>query len=411
MNNWISNAVNNFKKFNTQVNRVELNVLGESKNFMEVFERNLYLEKEIEDRTDELNQANKSILTLQHVWETVNSSQPLSNVLATISNQLCDEMEYLYSMIFQVQSEGENKVLRPRATSENQFNNKIQNIIKSNIESFSVDTNNSDNILVKAIKTNEILITKNLNDILISGKPEVSPEKIQQLSELITGRAIIVIPIPSQKEIFGCLVLISFRNEITFTEKNFLSLFARHTDLAVTIANLFEEIRRQAITDGLTGIFNRRHFDQCFISEADRANRLKQPFSLIMLDMDFLKKVNDTLGHSAGDLAITRIGDVLKQNARSIDIPARFGGEEFALLLPGVDIEGAEVAAERLRAAIANNPIEGIGQITASIGVATYLRHADNVDKILELADEAMYLSKKNGRNQVTIAKLAGTPD
>ena len=121
--------------------------------------------------------------------------------------------------------------------------------------------------------------------------------------------------------------------------------------------------------------------------------------------MDFLKKINDTYGHLYGDLAIKTIANVLKANARSIDIPARIGGEEFDILLPGINSEGAMAAAERIRKSIENAEIEAVGKITGSLGVATFLEHTDSVEELLELTDQAMYTSKRNGRNQVTLAK------
>ena len=121
--------------------------------------------------------------------------------------------------------------------------------------------------------------------------------------------------------------------------------------------------------------------------------------------MDYLKRINDTYGHQFGDIAIKTISNVLKKEARSIDIPARIGGEEFNLLLPGVDSNGAMIAAERIRKSIENQVIETIGGVTASIGVATFLEHSDRIDELTELPDQAMYKAKINGRNQVFMAQ------
>ena len=173
----------------------------------------------------------------------------------------------------------------------------------------------------------------------------------------------------------------------------------------VIVARLFEEVQKQAITDPLTNLYNRRYFEDNIVKEAERSLRLKQPFSLISMDLDFLKKINDTYGHQYGDIAIKTIANVLKTEARSIDIPARIGGEEFSLMLPGVDSKGAYIAAERIRKAIENQKIETIGGITASIGVATFLEHSDRIDELVEFADQAMYKAKINGRNQVQIAQ------
>ena len=139
--------------------------------------------------------------------------------------------------------------------------------------------------------------------------------------------------------------------------------------------------------------------------EVTRAHRTKQPFTLIALDLDYLKQINDKYGHSIGDLAIQTVANVLKKNARSIDVAARMGGEEFNLLLPGVDSQGGLIAAERIRSAIAGCKIEQVGQITASIGVSTFFEHSDKIEELLEITDQAMYNAKRNGRNQVQLAK------
>ena len=133
--------------------------------------------------------------------------------------------------------------------------------------------------------------------------------------------------------------------------------------------------------------------------------RQNQKFTVIGLDLDHLKQINDTYGHNYGDIAIKAIAEVLKSNARSIDIAARMGGEEFNLILPGVDIEGGCIAAERIRKAIESVELEKIGRITASLGVATYPDQSDDIQELLELTDQAMYESKRNGRNRVSIAK------
>lgn len=397
----IKNKIQNYGK---RIDQLELNVLDERQNFKEIFERNIVLEKEISERTEELNQANKSLLTLKHIWSTMNSSEPLSEVLTTVVNGLTDEMGYLHSFIVQIQDKNDQKFVRIRAENNNAFSEKINSIINTPLNSFDIPFEQKENVIIKSIINKSVYHIKSFKQLLVGANPVISDEVISNLDEMLSNRCITILPIVVQDKQFGSLIVFSIRSEISSTEKNFLSLFVDQIELAVRIADLFEQIREQAITDGLTGLFNRRHFDHCLSSEAERAVRLKQPFTLISLDLDHLKFINDNLGHSAGDAAICHIGKILKQNARSVDIPARFGGEEFAVILPGIDIEGGKIAAERLRSAIASNPVEGVGTITASIGVATFLRHADSISELLEFVDQALYRAKRNGRNQVQIA-------
>ena len=174
--------------------------------------------------------------------------------------------------------------------------------------------------------------------------------------------------------------------------------------IAIENADLHEEKKMQAVTDGLTGIANRRHFTDVYNKEFERAKRYAETLSLIVVDLDFLKKINDTYGHQAGDEAIKAIGAVLSNSCRSVDLAARYGGEEFCLLLPNTDIDEAEQIAERLRGLISETIIEGPGKITASLGVANFPRHANEPEELFEAADAALYTAKANGRNKVSIS-------
>ncbi len=401
---WYKDIFKKLKSFSKKISIIEDTVLDERKRFKNIFERNLALEKEISERTDELNQANKTLLTLKHIWSTMNSAEPLSEVLTTVINGLSDELGYLYCFVFQVYKFESGVRLKIRAANENNFSLKMHSILQNSIFSYDIPFNVENNIIVNAIKNKEISSTRSFKKLFEGAIPAIEEEKLQAIDDLLGNRAISILPIVVQGEHFGCLVAISIRSDMGDTEKNFLTLFAGQIELAVTIANLFEQIKKQAITDSLTGLFNRRHFDQCLAAEVERALRLNQPFTLITLDLDHLKKINDNFGHFVGDEAIRQIGVILRKNARSVDIPARFGGEEFTIILPGIDVEGGVIAAERIRSAIAEASVKESINISASIGVATFLRHTDSIAELLELADQAMYAAKKNGRNRVEIA-------
>jgi diguanylate cyclase (GGDEF)-like protein len=177
--------------------------------------------------------------------------------------------------------------------------------------------------------------------------------------------------------------------------------------VAIEHSNMHEEKKRQAVTDGLTGISNRRHFNDNLEKEFERARRYGFSLSLVVLDLDFLKKINDNYGHHVGDEAIKTIGKVLARECRAVDTAARYGGEEFCLLLPDTDSEDAVNLAERIRKLIAEAPIEGPGTVSASIGVATFPAHADNQEGLFEAADQALYAAKQSGRNRVCIARVS----
>lgn len=396
-----------FDKFNEvrkKVSEVESNIYHGKQDFLEVYERNLQLEKEIEERTRELNIANRRMLTLQHIWDMMNSSRPLVSVLKTIVNSIQGELGYIHSSIMRKQQDENGVYLSVVAESDNETIKRADNILQTPIQARRL-AYVKDGMFAQALENKKIIQSKNIGNSLQTIMPEVKQSVIEEILEDKSIRSIIIIPLYSREQPFGVFCVFSSREELAESETDFLAIFAQQIELAITIADLFEKVKEQAVTDGLTGLYNRRYFEEYFKKEVTRAKRINQPFSIIGLDLDYLKKINDRYGHAYGDMAIKAIADVLKSNARSIDTAARMGGEEFNIILPGVTSDGAMIAAERIRKAIESKELDTIGQITASIGVATFLEHSDNIEDILELTDQAMYLSKQNGRNQVTLAK------
>ncbi len=170
------------------------------------------------------------------------------------------------------------------------------------------------------------------------------------------------------------------------------------------LTKIKQEMERLAHTDFLTGLHNRRYFMQRLAEETERVKRGNQPMSVLLIDMDSFKTVNDTHGHDVGDRVLQVIASVTQEVKRMADVAARIGGEEFAMLLPDTDREGAIKLAQRLRRTIHEQMIDdGRGapiQVTASIGVAT-MSHTDRIDHILTHADRALYRAKDAGRNRV----------
>ncbi|NPA52718.1 MAG: diguanylate cyclase [Aquificae bacterium] len=161
----------------------------------------------------------------------------------------------------------------------------------------------------------------------------------------------------------------------------------------------YNQLKKQAVKDFLTGLFNRRYFEEILKWEIELSKRYNHPLSIILLDIDNFKKVNDMYGHQVGDRVLREIADVLKKNIRSSDIAARYGGEEFVILLPETDVEGAVKVAEKLRTQIQNLKPNGI-EITASFGV-TKLFGDDTVETFIKRADTALYQAKRKGKNRV----------
>jgi diguanylate cyclase (GGDEF)-like protein len=173
-----------------------------------------------------------------------------------------------------------------------------------------------------------------------------------------------------------------------------------HTaNLELAAANA--RLEKLAITDGLTGLRNHRNFQELLADEFKRSRRYKKPLSVMLLDVDHFKKFNDSFGHPAGDAVLKRVAVILTGQARTTDQVARYGGEEFALVLPETDAQGAEIIAERIRHAIADDAWEH-RRVTVSIGISSLDDDIADIAFMIEAADKALYVSKEKGRNQVT---------
>jgi diguanylate cyclase (GGDEF)-like protein len=190
------------------------------------------------------------------------------------------------------------------------------------------------------------------------------------------------------------------------SERALAQSFADEVSIAIENARLFKEIQTLAITDGLTGLYNRRHFYHLANLEFRRSRRYNRPLSLLMMDVDLFKRINDTYGHLIGDKVLENTAQKCLQKGRSGDIAGRYGGEEFTLLLPETDEAGALVLAERLRLSVAETPLiteQGSVHITISIGVAATDDTCENLEELLRRSDEALYTAKHSGRNCVKL--------
>jgi diguanylate cyclase (GGDEF)-like protein len=180
--------------------------------------------------------------------------------------------------------------------------------------------------------------------------------------------------------------------------------------LARTLTRLHARVEAQALTDPLTGLWNRRYMAETLEREVARAQRFRHPISLIILDVDDFKKINDRDGHLQGDIVLERVADVVRDVTRSIDVAARYGGDELALILVETDREGATVLAERLRERVGATQIplredETMG-VTLSVGVSTIPDSAADLESLVDAADRALLRSKRAGKNQIRTAPV-----
>ena len=220
---------------------------------------------------------------------------------------------------------------------------------------------------------------------------------------------LVTMPLTAGAETFGCLVLLCESGyRLGKDQVETFRSAVNHIGLALRNAQAFKEVKLRADRDALTRIYNRHSFDERLVYEIKRRRRYRHDLSLLMLDLDHFKTVNDTYGHKAGDMVLRKVGDILTNTFRTTDLPARYGGEEFVVLLPHTTEEAAWKLAERVRAVVEECSFDFDGQkftVTASIGVATVEGGAlTSDDELIVKADKALYQAKNNGRNMVVVS-------
>ena len=216
--------------------------------------------------------------------------------------------------------------------------------------------------------------------------------------------AIMVVPMIAAELVLGLIYVRSSKLGPILSGANtrFFQVMASTAANALRNAQLFEEVEHRARTDFLTGLPNHRFFQTTLALELARAQRHDHPLSLLMIDLDYLKQVNDRFGHPSGDLVIRTIAATIRSGCREIDFAARYGGEEFTVILPETPLAGAIQVAERIRERIWAEEFPRIGNITASVGISSYPVNALTKEDLVRVADQALYVAKNGGRNRVS---------
>ena len=245
-------------------------------------------------------------------------------------------------------------------------------------------------------------------------KDERIYEILKQLSPetpyvLTNDNKIGAFPLTSEGEIIGCIVARSTLDTLSTRDISYLEQLTRQSAITINRANAYAKILQYATLDALTGLNNRRQFEVRLKQEIATTKRQKNPLCAMMIDIDFFKKVNDTYGHASGDTVLRTVASIIKEHLRESDIPSRYGGEEFAVLLPYTHIDEAQIVGERLRKAVENTPVpidkKNIN-VTISMGLAEF-NPEETGENLFERADKALYEAKESGRNRVCINKDA----
>lgn len=256
------------------------------------------------------------------------------------------------------------------------------------------------NYIARCVRERRPLLIQNM-------EPEnnVSHKAADEETEII--RSALVAPLILGEDVLGALSLESPQeNAFDQADLDLIASFAATVTAAIRNAQLHTEVQRQAITDPLTELYNRRGFFEIGEHEIERSHRFSRPLVAMMVDIDHFKLINDEFGHAVGDQVLQQIATRIRNNVRKVDIVGRYGGDEFAILLPELDIFTAVNVAERLRKKVEALPFEANSQAvpaTISIGIAKIMPDMPDLDALLVRADHALYLAKNGGRNRVDI--------
>ena len=257
----------------------------------------------------------------------------------------------------------------------------------------------------KVVIQKQAVFSSDAVHVVTSALPDLDHSLQESFNELIgitEEDKLVILPMTAKEQVTGILWI--WGKGLEETDLPAASVFASQVALALEKAQLLAQRQQLAITDELTGLYNRRGLYELGRREVERALRFDHPLSAVILDIDHFKKINDTYGHATGDQVLQLLSERCRENLRGVDIIGRYGGEEFVILLPESDLSEARKVAERLRKNISSEPFltrQGEVQITASLGVTAVNGHGKDLSSLIERADQALYTAKQCGRNCV----------
>ena len=353
------------------------------------------------ERTEELARANTIITALGNAATQVEAAKNLDRMVEVLGEELIDLG--LHSLVLLQSSDGDSlKIHRLSESREHFFS--ADNMPDHIIDEYRL-TPTGFALYKDVIYQKQIIFLENLNETIRSSFPdpdEFGAEEGQYYTQDQLENQGFILPLVPGKNVIGCLLL--WGKDLHNHDKPAFSLFASQIAVAFENARLLARIQQIAITDELTGLYNRRGLFDIGRLELERTRRYNMPLAAIMMDIDHFKRVNDKYSHAIGDQVLRSFANCVKENIRELDVVGRIGGEEFVILLPGSNHKSAQKTADRLQELIANNvTTTNVGEIsiTVSQGVAIYNTNMQDLNDLVQAADRALYKAKETGRNRV----------
>jgi diguanylate cyclase (GGDEF)-like protein len=277
---------------------------------------------------------------------------------------------------------------------------------------FSTDRDRLVRMLITTVNLGERALDVNLlsevlvrrQSVVIPNLPQANmPQELRTIVEKHSIMSLLAVPIQTKEAVLGAFISLATQSKMFTTDDvATASALADFTAMALENAGLFAELQRSAITDSLTGVYNTRFFHEVLGRETARADRYSTPLSLLMIDIDTFKLINDTFGHVVGNKVLTQIAKTLEHTVRNTDFVFRCGGDEFGVVLPGTDLDGAMRVADKILQKINATEVLGSlgysGRVTVSIGVSDYHR-GSHFETLVAEADQALYVCKRSSKN------------
>ncbi|NMB69082.1 MAG: diguanylate cyclase [Chloroflexi bacterium] len=355
--------------------------------------KNQLLEAE-RTRARQLARATDLFAALDHVATRIGAAADTSGVIHTLETEL-SQLGLAYGIILDDPATGELQLQYYSFRTHPDWRNRHEKIVHMVNNEKVRQTFYTDQAAYYI--PDPILQIYGLQDLIDSE----TLHELVRLANFTQQTRLFLLPLVVKERVIG---LLAVWGNLFESDRTVMSTFASQLAVAFYNASLYEQIQRVAITDEMTGLFNRRGMHEFGEREVERSRRFERPLSALMIDLDLFSRVNNTYGHLVGDEVLRQLADRVRCNIRELDVAVRFGGEEFLILLVETDGQAALAVAERIRAAIAGAPFEtsaGSLHITASIGVAQMTPDMTGITHLIAHADQALYFAKQTGRNRV----------